>query len=210
MQRRPSGAHHSQTLCLVAEGGMVLYFAQTTTLTSAIVAMVFFSLFVQAAEGSTYGIVPYVDPPTTGAIAGIVGAGGNTGAVCFSFCFHQLAYKNAFVIMGYTTLGAAFFSVFVLIKGHAGMFCGKDLRTQQTVSEEIFTPYNIQQRKRGLTSSPDDSSSSSSDSACSDDELDDLNSGETVASTNSSVGIGLGVGNLGTISPILEEVDEEA
>ena len=29
---------------------------------------------VQAAEGSTYGIVPYVNPPVTGSIAGVVGA----------------------------------------------------------------------------------------------------------------------------------------
>eukprot|EP00957_Ditylum_brightwellii_P201953 15327940-Ditylum_brightwellii.AAC.1 len=34
-----------------------------------------------AAEGTSYGIVPYVNPPCTGSIAGIVGAGGNTGAV---------------------------------------------------------------------------------------------------------------------------------
>lgn len=202
-----------QTGCLVAEGALVLYFAQTTTLTSAIVVMFFFSLFVQASEGSTYGIVPYVDPPTTGAIAGIVGAGGNTGAVLFSIGFRQLDDKNAFAVMGFSTLAAAFFSVFVLIKGHAGMFCGKDMHHQQTVVEELFTPYNVQGRKRGLTGAMD-SSSSSSDSSDSDsddnDEVDDVVLDDVPSSTsNSREGAGLRVGNFGMISPILEE-DEEA
>eukprot|EP00980_Cylindrotheca_fusiformis_P002377 scaffold546_cov115-Cylindrotheca_fusiformis.AAC.6 len=70
----------TQTILLACEGALVLVFANTGSLTGAIVVMVFFSLFVQAAEGSSYGIVPYVDPPATGAIAGIIGAGGNTGA----------------------------------------------------------------------------------------------------------------------------------
>merc|ERR1712151_1491142 len=53
----------AQTICLACEGALVLVFANTPSLTGAIVVMVFFSLFVQAAEGSSYGIVPYVDPP---------------------------------------------------------------------------------------------------------------------------------------------------
>merc|ERR1712125_123156 len=73
----------TQLFLLLAEGGLVLIFAVTKQLAAAIVVMLIFSIMVQAAEGSTYGIVPYVNPPATGSIAGIVGAGGNTGAVCF-------------------------------------------------------------------------------------------------------------------------------
>ena len=66
-----------------------------------------FSLFVQAAEGcSTYGIVPYVDPPATGSIAGIVGAGGNAGAVRFGLGFRQLSYEAALMIMGFMIFGS--------------------------------------------------------------------------------------------------------
>jgi len=88
------GRFWTQTIFLAGEGAMVLIFANTLTLAGAIVVMVFFSLFVQAAEGSTYGIVPYVDPPSTGSISGIVGAGGNTGAgACIPdllFCFPRI------------------------------------------------------------------------------------------------------------------------
>jgi NNP family nitrate/nitrite transporter-like MFS transporter len=69
----------AQTICLAVEGAMVLIFANTGNLAGSIVVLVFFSVFVQAAKGTSYGIVPYVDPPNTGSIAGIIGAGGNTG-----------------------------------------------------------------------------------------------------------------------------------
>jgi len=125
----------AQTFCLVAEGILVLVFAQTTSLGAAITVMVFFSLFVQAAEGSTYGIVPYVDPPATGAISGIVGAGGNTGAVCFGLGFRNLEYKTAFIVMGCSIFGSAVLSLGLVIKGHAGLICGKDAEKEPETLE---------------------------------------------------------------------------
>jgi len=122
----------AQTVCLIAEGILVLVFAQTNSLGAAITVMVFFSLFVQAAEGTSYGIVPYVDPPATGSISGIIGAGGNTGAVCFGLGFRNLEYKTAFMIMGFTILGSAALSLGIFIKGHAGLICGEDAPQEKT------------------------------------------------------------------------------
>ena len=93
------------------------------------------------------GIVPYVNPPVTGSIAGIVGAGGNTGkspslsqklpkfqltrrslsgAVCFGFGFRQLSYYSAFMLMGSCIIASGALSLFVCIKGHAGLISGQD------------------------------------------------------------------------------------
>eukprot|EP00533_Pseudo-nitzschia_delicatissima_P016241 CAMPEP_0197269402 /NCGR_PEP_ID=MMETSP1432-20130617/5154_1 /TAXON_ID=44447 /ORGANISM="Pseudo-nitzschia delicatissima, Strain UNC1205" /LENGTH=471 /DNA_ID=CAMNT_0042734557 /DNA_START=30 /DNA_END=1445 /DNA_ORIENTATION=+ len=116
----------AQTVCLLCEGVLVLVFAQTNSLGAAITVMVFFSLFVQAAEGTSYGIVPYVDPPATGSISGIIGAGGNTGAVCFGLGFRNLEYKDAFMLMGFTIIGSSVLSLVIFIKGHAGLVCGSD------------------------------------------------------------------------------------
>lgn len=116
----------AQTVLLVGEGIMVLIFANTRSLGGAIFVMVIFSLFVQAAEGSTYGIVPYVDPPATGAISGVVGAGGNTGAVGFGLGFRQLSYNKAFIIMGCTILASGILSVLISIPGHSALLWGKD------------------------------------------------------------------------------------
>ena len=115
-----------QTICLILEGIMVFIFANSKSLAASIVVMVIFSSFVQAAEGSSYGIVPYVDPPATGSIAGIVGAGGNTGAVCFGLGFRQLDYLNAFYLMASCIVASGFLSVFICIKGHAGLLTGED------------------------------------------------------------------------------------
>lgn len=129
----------AQTFCLVMEGALVLVFAQTQSLGAAIAVMVFFSLFVQAAEGSSYGIVPYVDPPATGSISGIVGAGGNTGAVCFGLGFRNLEYKTAFILMGCTILGSAVLSLILVIKGHAGLICGEDV-AEEGKGETLAVP----------------------------------------------------------------------
>ena len=116
----------AHTIILALEGILVLIFANTNSLGGAIIVLVFFSLFVQAAEGTSYGIVPYVDPPNTGSVSGIVGAGGNVGAVCFGLGFRELDYKKAFLLMGLSILASCFLSIFLVIKGHAGLIFGEE------------------------------------------------------------------------------------
>lgn len=116
----------SQAVLLLFEGIAVLVFAQTDTLAGAVIVLVMFSLFVQSAEGTSYGIVPYVNPPFTGSVSGIVGAGGNVGAVCFGLGFRELDYSQAFNIMGWSIIASSFLSVFISIKGHRGLLHGED------------------------------------------------------------------------------------
>jgi NNP family nitrate/nitrite transporter-like MFS transporter len=111
----------AQSLLLIAEGMMVLIFVKAETLGTAILVMVIFSIFVQASEGTSFAIVPYIDPQSTGTISGIVGAGGNCGAVGFGFAFRQFSYEKAFMIMGLTILGSAILSIFIVIKGQNTM-----------------------------------------------------------------------------------------
>jgi NNP family nitrate/nitrite transporter-like MFS transporter len=86
--------------------------------------MIFFSLFVQAAEGSTFGIVPYINPAATGSVSGIVGAGGNVGAVLFGLCFRQMDYKSAFYVVGFCVLASSLMGLFIVIKGQSSFVCG--------------------------------------------------------------------------------------
>ena len=51
------------------------------TVAAALPMLIIFSMGVQMTEGTTFGLVPYVKPTATGAVAGAVGAGGNIGAV---------------------------------------------------------------------------------------------------------------------------------
>jgi len=129
-----------QTILLAGEGAMVLVFANTGSLGAAIAVMVFFSLFVQAAEGSTFGIVPYIDPPSTGSISGIVGAGGNLGAVLFGLGFRNLQYHDAFIVMGGVILGSSLLSLFVFIRGYSGLICGKQDPLPTKTPQTLFVP----------------------------------------------------------------------
>lgn len=128
------------TVLLVGEGALVLVFCNIQTLGPAIGVMVCLSMFSQAASGSTYGIVPYVDPPSTGSIAGIVGAGGNTGAVFFGLGFRSLSYKDAFILMGSAILGTSVLSAFVFIKGQSGLLCGKAESVPFKVPQTLAVP----------------------------------------------------------------------
>ncbi|KAI2498141.1 hypothetical protein MHU86_16339 [Fragilaria crotonensis] len=114
----------SNSAFLAFEGMFVLIFANSTSLASAIVVMVFFSLFVQCAEGSTFGIVPYINPAATGSVSGIVGAGGNVGAVLFGLCFRQMDYKSAFYVVGFSVIASSLIGLFIVIKGQSSFICG--------------------------------------------------------------------------------------
>jgi len=89
-----------QATTLIIEGILIFLFASTDNLGVAIFLLTLFSIFVQAAEGSTYGIVPYVNSAAPGAVSGIVGAGGPFGAVMFGLGFRQIEnVKHAYFFM---------------------------------------------------------------------------------------------------------------
>eukprot|EP00957_Ditylum_brightwellii_P190696 14517326-Ditylum_brightwellii.AAC.1 len=88
-----------QIMSLVLEGVLVLVFSQCKSLAGAIGSMAICSVLVQMCEGSTFGIVPYLNPKVTGTISGIVGAGGNVGGVAFAFVFREYDYAGALAVM---------------------------------------------------------------------------------------------------------------
>jgi NNP family nitrate/nitrite transporter-like MFS transporter len=57
---------------------------------------------VKMSNGANYSVVPFVNRKALGAVAGIVGAGGNAGAVLAGFLFKtsSLTYPDAFLILG--------------------------------------------------------------------------------------------------------------
>lgn len=90
------------TIVLLAEGLALITFSRMGTLQAAIATLLVFSLSVQMAEGATFGLVPFVNRKALGAVSGIVGAGGNVGAVAAGFLFgrEDLAFQDAFLYLG--------------------------------------------------------------------------------------------------------------
>jgi len=70
---------------MVGEGLGLLWFANADGVAFALAAMLVFGLFTHMACGATYALVPFVAPNALGGVAGIVGAGGNVGAVLAGF-----------------------------------------------------------------------------------------------------------------------------
>jgi NNP family nitrate/nitrite transporter-like MFS transporter len=102
----------SRTLLLcalmVGEGVGLLWFSSTATAGMAIFAMITFGLFTHMACGATYALVPFIDRKSLGGVAGIVGAGGNVGAVAAGFLLKGVgSVQSCFSILGFFVLGAA-------------------------------------------------------------------------------------------------------
>ena len=75
------------TAMLLAEGVGLIAFSRMNSVVPAAILLVLFGLFVHIAAGATYSVVPFIKPNGVGAVAGIVGAGGNVGAVLAGMLF---------------------------------------------------------------------------------------------------------------------------
>lgn len=88
---------------LMGEGLALIIFSQAGTVHTAIVTLLPMSILVMMAEGATYSVVPFVNRKALGSVAGLVGAGGNLGAVCAGFLFKgAFAWPTALAILGGT------------------------------------------------------------------------------------------------------------
>ena len=94
---------------LLLEGLTLLVFANMNMLVLAVAVMLVFSLFVQMSEGATYSVVPFVDRRALGSVTGIVGAGGNAGAILFGFLFRveEFSTRDALTVMGIAVIAVS-------------------------------------------------------------------------------------------------------
>jgi NNP family nitrate/nitrite transporter-like MFS transporter len=89
-------------VALFGEGIGLMMFSQATTLSLAIPLMITFAMFVKMSNGATYAVVPFINRRALGAVSGIVGAGGNAGAVALGFLFKSEAidWPTALLVAG--------------------------------------------------------------------------------------------------------------
>ncbi len=88
-------------LVVLGEGLALMLFSRMDALFLAIPMLIIFSLFTQMSEGATYSVVPFINKKALGAVAGVVGAGGNAGAVAAGFLFKgDMSWDNAFLVIG--------------------------------------------------------------------------------------------------------------
>ncbi|ROO37607.1 MFS transporter [Salinisphaera orenii] len=100
---------------MLIEGIALVAFSQMEVLATAITTMIVFSLFVQMSEGATFGLVPFMNKKALGGVNGIVGAGGNAGAVLAGFLFkaESLSYAQGLMFLGFAVMVCSLFTFFV-------------------------------------------------------------------------------------------------
>ncbi|SCB23936.1 MFS transporter [Cupriavidus alkaliphilus] len=93
---------------ILGEGLGLLWFAQAGNVAMAVVAMLLFGLFTHMACGATYALVPFIDRKALGGVAGIIGAGGNVGAVAAGFLLKGLGnVQQTLTVLGVLATVAA-------------------------------------------------------------------------------------------------------
>ncbi|MEQ8854206.1 MFS transporter [Gimesia sp.] len=102
-------------IAVFCEGIALMVFSQMSILAMALPSLIVFSLFVQMSEGATYSVVPFINKKALGAVSGIVGAGGNAGAVTAGFLFktQALNWPTALFILGAIVTCCAFLTFLV-------------------------------------------------------------------------------------------------
>lgn len=107
---RPTGGHLSDTIgrkktlsvliCGLTIGyGVLSQIDGGWWLPLAVVATMACSFFVQAGEGAVFAVVPLIQRRMTGQIAGMAGAYGNVGAVCYLTVLSFVDYSTFFMVI---------------------------------------------------------------------------------------------------------------
>lgn len=102
---------------LLFEGLGIILFSEMLTLPLAIAAMLFFAFFLKMSNGATYSVVPFINKKAIGAVSGIVGAGGNVGAVLAGFLFtaEGISYREGLYIIGIVVAIVAILSLLLAL-----------------------------------------------------------------------------------------------
>ncbi|KAL3526079.1 hypothetical protein ACH5RR_014451 [Cinchona calisaya] len=109
-------------------GLLCVFLGRVNTLWASILVMCSFSLFVQAASGLTFGVVPFVSKRSLGVISGMTGSGGTIGAVVTQLLLFSgsknFSTQASISLMGLMMLVCTLPVTLIYFPTWGGMFCG--------------------------------------------------------------------------------------
>ncbi len=137
-------------IAIFIEGLALMLFSRMTYLPLAIGVMVIFSLFTQMSEGATYSVVPFVNKKALGSISGIVGAGGNMGAVAAGFLIRNkdITWPNTLLILGGLVTICSFAALLVT-------FSARDEEEAKKEQDKAIAERQKENEDRGVTGPSD-------------------------------------------------------
>lgn len=127
---------------LLAEGLALMLFSQMTSLPFAVAGMLLFGLFVCMACGAVYAVIPFINKRALGPVAGIVGAGGNVGALASGYLFkmESLEWPQALLILGLAVFVSAGCALFVRFQPEDEAAAQRDLEERLAAAEALSDP----------------------------------------------------------------------
>jgi NNP family nitrate/nitrite transporter-like MFS transporter len=90
---------------MIGEGLFLIGFSQAGSITMAVSMMLVFGLFTHMACGGLYALVPFIDRKVLGGVCGIIGAGGNIGAVAAGLLLRFTGQPQlCFMVLGFAAI----------------------------------------------------------------------------------------------------------
>ena len=141
---------------LLLEGIGIMIFSTVEALPWAIVTMLIFALFLKMSNGATYSVVPFINKKAIGAVSGIVGAGGNVGAVMAGFLFasNDVTYRHSLFIIGIAVTIVSVISLLLAVTKFNGLATAKyesvDLQESYVLAPTVNQTTNQHQHQHHL------------------------------------------------------------
>ncbi|KAF8408275.1 hypothetical protein HHK36_007424 [Tetracentron sinense] len=132
-------------------GGLLcVLLGQVGSLSASIVVMIAFSLFVQAACGLTFGVVPFVSRRSLGVISGMAGGGGSVGAVLTQLIFFKgsrYSKETGITLMGIMIICCTLPICLIYFPQWGGMFCGPSSKGA-TEEDYYLSEWNSEEKEK--------------------------------------------------------------
>lgn len=133
-------------------GVLCILLGKVGSLGVSVAVMLVFSVFVQAACGLTFGVVPFVSRRSLGIISGMTGAGGNVGAVITQLIFFRgsrYSTETGITLMGVMIVCCTLPIMLIYFPQWGGMFRGP---SSKGVSEEDYyvSEWNSDEKAKGF------------------------------------------------------------
>ncbi|EEF37683.1 high affinity nitrate transporter 2.7 [Ricinus communis] len=116
-------------------GILCVILGRVSSLWTSVAVMCLFSVFVQAASGLTFGVVPFVSKRSLGVISGMTGSGGTVGAVVTQlllFSGSRFSKQTSISLMGLMMIVCTLPVTLIYFPHSGGMFCGPSGDTSST------------------------------------------------------------------------------
>ncbi|KAL3636368.1 hypothetical protein CASFOL_020915 [Castilleja foliolosa] len=133
-------------------GVFCILLGRVGSLSVSVAVMIVFSVFVQAACGLTFGVVPFVSRRSLGIISGMTGGGGSVGAVLTQVIFFRgsrYSTETGITLMGVMIICCTLVIALIYFPQWGGMLCGPSSKGA-TEEDYYMNEWTLGEKEQGF------------------------------------------------------------